>query len=71
MVLEKREFELLMLCLSLTLIFSGILLQYKVIVSNGCRMPVPLSMNNYYDIDNGHIFYEDIKGANYYLLSDI
>ena len=70
MKLENREFELLMLCLSLTLLFGGILLQYKVITSNDCKMPVPSGEYNA-EMDYKHFFFESKEDINYYYLSDI
>ncbi len=69
--LETREFELLMLCLSLTILFSGVLLNYTVISKNDCKMPVPGGKYSI-DMDDKHFFFESKDEVNYYYyLSDI
>lgn len=70
MKVEKREFELLMLCLSLAIIIIGVLLNYAVIVNNHCRMPV---VDGEYSkiMDDKHFFFEHKESINYYYLSDI
>lgn len=68
--LGKREFELLMLCLSLTILFSGVLLNYTVISKNDCKMPVPGGKYDI-DMDDKHFFFESKDEVKYYYLSDI
>lgn len=68
--LEKREFELLMLCLSLTILFSGVLLNYTVISKNDCKMPVPRGKYSI-DMDDEHFFFVFKEKIKYYYLSDI
>jgi len=70
MKIDNREFELLMVCLALSIIILGVIGQYLVITSNGCRMPVP---NGDYDIeiDDEHFFFNDSKEVELYYLTDI
>ncbi len=68
--LENREVELLILCLSLALIISGVILNYKAIVSNDCKMPVPKGEYNV-DMNDKHFFFESKEDVNYYYLTDI
>lgn len=65
----KREYELLFLCLGLTLVILGTVMQYKVIINNNCRMPV-LDSPNAEDSER-HFNYLDKSEIEYWYLSDI
>lgn len=68
--IEKREVELLMICLGLTIIILGIIANYFVIMFNECKMPVPYG-DYEIELTERHFFFNNPQEINLYILSDI
>lgn len=65
----KREYELIFVCLGFLLIIIGVILQYKVIINNDCKMPVLNSPDA--DYSKEHFNFIDKEEISNYYLSDI
>ena len=69
MKISKKEWCLLIICLSLSIIILGVLMNYIVIVFNDCLMPVYKSPDA--DLSNKHFNFIDYERIKYPYFSDI
>ena len=67
--ISKRELELLCICLGLSLIIIGVMMNYIVINSNNCLMPVSNSPDADFSIK--HINFNNYTEVKFPYLSDI
>jgi len=70
MNLERREKELLGICLGLSILVLGVMFQYAVIMANNYQMPVPNGDYNI-KITERHFFFNSSSEVSLYYLTDI